>query len=186
MTLTPALLQFTLAVLVWIGLLGGLIILKKFGRPTTVTLLPYQGGILYSEGYPVRDVGAGKYRVWAGTQILIHGDVRPITVSFDQLIVGLSDGQVALYGFSATAEVTEVRKAFYSARNYPDIPPSVLLRCARKHLSASSVKSLHLEKDSVSERISEDAGKRLSSAGFKLTAFRITRLAVGSPKTGRA
>lgn len=178
--------QIALFVLVWGGLLTGLVFLSVLGRPTTVTLLPYQSGVLYRRGYPIRDIGPGKYRVWAGTEVLIHGDVRPVTVNYDQMAVGLSDGLIALYGFSAVAEMTEVRRAFYSARNYTEVPPSVLLRCTRRHLSLCSGKSLNLERESVSDRIAEDARKRLESAGFKLTAFRITHLAVGAPQVRRA
>ena len=170
----------SILVLVWAMLAVRIFLLGPRGRRTTVTLLPYQKGILYRKGFPVGDVGPGKHRVWAGTELIVHGDTRPITVNYEKLIVGLRDGLAALYGFSANVQVQDMRKAIYSARNYPEAPPTVLLRCARRYLSAASGRTLNAE--SVANQISEDARKRLETAGFNLISFRITHLATGTPQ----
>jgi hypothetical protein len=179
---------------VWVSLLLAAVIwsvawTQIWGKRTTVTLLPYQRGVVFRKGYAVRDVGPGKHPVRIGRELLVHGDVRPITVNYEKLVVGLQDGFSALYGLSASVEVQDIRKAIYSARNYADVPHATLLRCARLHLSACFGKSLPLEKDAVSNRIAEDAKARLNSAGFKLISFRITELAIGTvqppaPKAG--
>jgi hypothetical protein len=168
--------------MVWIGIIAMVIYFEIRGKPTTVTLLPYQRGILFKRGFPVRDVGPGKHRVWTGTELLVHGDMRPITVNYENRVVSLKDGLVALHGFSASVQVQDVRKAIYSARDYTSIPPSVLLRCTRRHLNACSGKSLNLERDTVVNRIAEDAKARLNTVGFKLISFRITQLVIGTPQ----
>jgi SPFH domain / Band 7 family len=169
-----------LAVSIW--MIVQLVYLGR-GKLTSVTLLPYQRGILFRKGSPVRDVGPGKHRVWAGSELLVLGDTRPITVNYEKQVVGLKDGLLALYGFSASAEVQDIRKAIYSARNFTEVPPAVLLQCTRRHLNACSGRSINLEKDAVANRIAEDAKARLSKAGFRLVSYRITQLAVGVPQT---
>jgi len=163
-----------------IGVIAFLLFFQKHGRLTTVSLLPYQRGILYRRGYPVRDVGPGKHRVWAGSELLVHGDMRPITVNYDKLIVGLQDGLAAQYGFSANVEVQNLRKAVYSARNFTNIPHATLLRCARRCLGVYSGKSIQFEKEAAISRITVEAGTRLNKAGFELVSFRLTELAVGT------
>ena len=172
--------------ILWAWMIVQLVYLGPRGKRTTVTLLPYQRGILFRKGLAVRDVGPGKHRVWAGSELLVHGDTRPITVNYEKQVVGLKDGFLALYGFSASVEVQDIRKAIYSARNFTEVPPAVLLRCTRKQLNGCSGRSINLEKDTVVNRISEDAKGRLSKAGFKLVSYRITQLAIGVPQTPAA
>jgi hypothetical protein len=166
----------------WIWLIFQLVYLEPRGKLTSVTLLPYERGILYRNGLPLRDVGPGKHRVWAGSELVVRGDMRPITVNFEKQVVSLKDGFLALYGFSASVEVQDFRKATYSARNPTEVPPSVLLRCTRRHLNACSGRSLNPEKDALLNRIAEDAKARLSNAGFRLVSYRITQLALGVPQ----
>jgi hypothetical protein len=150
------------------------------GKPASVTLLPYQRGILFRKGVPVRDVGPGVHRVWTGTELLVHGDTRPISVNYEKLVVDLQDGFAALYSFSASVEVQNMRKAVYSARNYTNVPAFVLLGCTRRHLNACFGTSLNLERDTVVSRIMEDAKAKLSTAGFNLMSFRLTQLVIGT------
>jgi hypothetical protein len=166
----------------WVWLSLSFWYLGPRGKLTSITLLPYQRGVLYKKVYPVHDVGPWKHRVWAGTELLVHGDVRPITVNYERLIVGLKDGLGALYGFSASVQVDDMRKAIYSARDYTNVPAAVFLCCARRHLSSCSGKTLGLEKDAVANGIAEDAKARLGKAGFSLISFRLTQLAVGTPQ----
>jgi hypothetical protein len=178
--MSSSVLTVAVLVLLWAGLIALLIYFGRRGTPTNVTLLPYQRGVLFRMGLPLRDVGPGKHRVWTGTELLVHGDMRPISVNYENLVVALQDGLAALYGFSASAQVRDMRRAIYSARDYTNVPAAVLLRCARRHLNASFGSSLPVEKDAVVSRITDDAKKRLSAAGFSLISFRMTQLAIGT------
>jgi hypothetical protein len=169
-----------LLVLGWLGLVGLAWYFQRRGKPTTVTLLPYQRGVLYRMGLPLRDVGPGKHRVWTGTELLVHGDVRPISVNYENLVVALQDSSAALYGFSASVQVQDMRKAIYCARDYSDVPAFILLRCARRHLNDCSAASIKLEREAIVKRITDDAQKRLAAAGFSLISFRMTQLLVGT------
>jgi regulator of protease activity HflC (stomatin/prohibitin superfamily) len=166
--------------LLFIGLIALGIYFDRRGKPTNVTLLPYQRGVLFRMGLPLRDVGPGNHRVWTGTELLVHGDTRPISVNFENQVVALQDGFAALYGFSASAQVQDMRKAIYSARDYTNVPAFVLLRCARRHLNLSSAASIKAGKDAIVTRIGEEAKTRLGAAGFSLVSFRLTQLAIGT------
>jgi hypothetical protein len=166
--------------LLFIGLIVLGVYFDRRGKPTNVTLLPYQRGVLFRMGLPLRDVGPGKHRVWTGTELLVHGDTRPISINYENQVVALPDGFAALYGFSASAQVQDIRKAIYSARDYTNVPASVLLRCAKRHLNSSSAAAIKSGKDAIVARISEDAKTRLTAAGFSLISFRLTQLAIGS------
>lgn len=161
-------------------LIGAAIFFDRRGTPTFVNLLPHQRGVIFRQGKPLRDVGSGKHRVWSGTELLVHGDVRPISVTFENQVVTLQDGFAAAYGFSANAQVVDIRKAVYSARDYTQIPAAVLLRCARLHLNASNANSLKMERDSIVKRMGEDAKVRLKKDGFDLISFRLGQLVIGT------
>lgn len=167
-------------ILFWVGLLALVWYFQRRGKPTTVSLLPYHRGVLFRMGLPVRDVGPGKHRVWSGTELLVHGDVRPISVNYENLVVALQDSSAALYGFSASAQVQDIRKAIYCARDYTHVPTFILLRCARRHLNGCSGAAIKLEREAIISRIGEDAQKRLAALGFSLISFRMTQLLVGT------
>jgi SPFH domain / Band 7 family len=158
----------------------GIIRLGRLGRLTTVALLPYQQGVLFGQGQPVRDVGPGKYRVWAGRELLVHGDVRPISVNYENQCVALADGFAALYGFSASVEIRNFRKAMYSARNYTQVPSAILLRCARRQLHLTSSSAIKMDKEGVANRISQSAKAKLAESGFELASFRLPQLVLGT------
>lgn len=162
------------------GVIGVVIHFARRGKLTTVTLLPYQKGVLFKLGRPVRDVGPGKYRVWAGSELLVHGDTRPIAVNYENQVVALAEGFSALYGFSASVQVRDMRKAIYSARDYAQVPAGVLLRCVRRSLHSTAASALKMNKDAVTDRISQEAKAKLELAGFELSSFRLTQLAVGT------
>lgn len=154
--------------------------LRRRGKLTSVTLLPHQRGVLFKLGRPVRDVGPGKHRVWVGSEIVVHGDVRPISVNFENQAVALADGLSAVYGFSANVEVEDIRKAIYSARNYTHIPGFVLLRTCRSQLHRNSGETLKLDRQTVSDQIVQEAQGKLAAAGLRLNSFRLTNLLVGT------
>jgi regulator of protease activity HflC (stomatin/prohibitin superfamily) len=170
-------------VLCWAVAIVVVLYFVKRGNPSAVNLLPYQRGVLFRKGRPFRDVGPGKHRVWTGTELLVHADTRPISVAFENQIVALRDGFAALYGFSASAQIRDLRKALYSARDYTQVPPFILLRCARRELNFATSTSLRLEKEAAAQRISDTAKSRLAALGFDLLSFRLTQLQVGTQQS---
>jgi SPFH domain / Band 7 family len=171
-----------IALLCWAAICGLAIYALNRGKPTWVTLLEYQRGILYRRGLPIQEVGRGKHRVWSGTELLVHADIRPISINFENQVVALQDGSSALYGFAASAQIQDIRKVIYAARDYNHVPPATLLRCARLHLSTATQSSLAVGKDAIAAKIAEDARTRLRSVGFDLVSFRLSQLAIGTVK----
>ena len=148
------------------------------GRPTRITLLEYQRGVLYRKGLPVREIGTGRHLVFSGIEKIMSLDARPIQVNYENQPVALSDGLGALYAFSGSARVQDARKAIYSAANFNQVPSYVMLCCARRELNNCSAAQLKM-RDAVTERIVERAKPRLAAAGFELISFRLTEVAVG-------
>ena len=171
--------------LFWSALITVIVYFVRRGNLTTVTLLPYQRGVLFQLGRPVRDVGPGKHRVWSGSELIVHGDIRPISVNFENLVVMMQDGQAALYGISGSAQVQDIRKAIYSARDYSHVPSAVLLLCARRQLNQSSAGTLKIGRDAVADLIAQEAKTRLAAAGFELISCHLTQLAVGTLQPSR-
>jgi SPFH domain/Band 7 family protein len=170
-----------IAILFWCCLLLLVSIRRFVGWPTTVTLLQYQNGVLYRKGYPVRDVGPGRSRVWAGIEKVITVDTRPIPVSFENRAVALTDGQTAVFGFSGDADVSDARKALYSAQNLNQVPAYVLLVCSRSVLNQQSGANLKIVQNRIEEQIAEQAKARLKDQGFNLLSFRLTQLSIAGP-----
>ena len=171
-------------ILVILVLCGALLALRLYlGSYAPVTLLEYQRGIIYRKGLPIQDAGPGRHRVWSGIEKVMHLDTRPIQVSYENQQVGLRDGTAASYGFSATAQVRDARKAIYSSTNYTQIPAYVLLCSTRFVLNNSSGAQLKLNRDGVTNQIVERAKPRLAAAGFELLSFRIPQLAVRGDTT---
>ena len=174
------LIAFSLLLAFWIAVIVGVVYLGQRGKLTTVVLLPHQRGVLFKRGKPVRDVGPGKYRVWAGSELLVHGDVRAISVNYENQVVALPDGFAAMYGFSASVQVRDIRKAIYSARDYSQVPAAVLLRCARRQIHLTSSASLKMDREGIANRISQEAKAKLDAAGFDLASFNLPQLAIGT------
>ena len=154
-----------------------------FGWLASVTLVEYQRGVLYSKGYPVRDVGPGRYRAWTGVKKIMIVDMRPVQVNYENRGVMLSDGASAIYSVSGSARVIDVRKAVYSAANYNNVPSFVMLCCARFVLNNCTSAEIAANKDAVVERIINRAKPRLAAAGFELISFRLPELSVAQVRT---
>jgi hypothetical protein len=101
-------------------------------------------------------------------------------VNYENQCVSLSDGFAALYGFSASVEIRDFRKAMYSARNYTQVPPAVLLRCARRELHVTSSSSIKMDKEGIATRIHQAAKAKLAASGFELVSFRLPQLVIGT------
>ncbi len=169
------------AIAFWLCVLALTLMRRYVGWPTTVTLLQYQRGTLYRKGHPVRDVGPGRVRVWAGIEKVIIVDTRNIPVSFENRAVALTDGQTAIYGFSASADVRDARKALYSAQNFSQVPAYVLLVCSRSVLNQRASGDLKIAQSAIEEEISKQARKRLEAQGFNLLSFQLTQLSIAGP-----
>jgi regulator of protease activity HflC (stomatin/prohibitin superfamily) len=167
-------------ILVWIILVAIVVARLYLGKPTSVTVLEYQRGILYRRGRPTQEVGSGRHRVWAATEKVIILDMRPIPVSFESRAVTLMDGATAVYGISGTAEVGDVRKAIYSAQNYSHVPAFVLLCCARTVVGGYSSAGVNMGRLAITDEITKQAKERLASLGFTLSAFRLTQLTIAA------
>src|SRR5271165_2818895 len=161
---------------VWIGVIVAWVARPFVGTPSSFALLPHQRGVLYRRGLPVREVGPGKHRVWAGVEKIFFLDARPIQINFESRAVALQDGYTAVYGFSATAEVRDVSKVLYSAVTFSQVPAYVLLCSARAVLNASTRSQLRVNKEAVVSEIVNHARPRLAAAGFDLPMFRMTQL----------
>src|SRR5262249_31883169 len=109
--LDPNVLGLLLPIVIAAALIA--LFLKK-GKPVRVNLMEYQRGVLYKKGLPVKEVGGGSHWVWSGTQKLIHADTRPRSVGYEKQLVALQDGSSAVYGFLASVQMKDVRKAIYS------------------------------------------------------------------------
>lgn len=152
------------------------------GTPTRVNLMEYQRGVLYTRGFPVKDVGPGSHLVWSGSQLLIHADTRPRSVGYEKLVVTLQDGTSAVYGLLASVQMSDVRKAIYSARNYEQAANAALLRCTRLALNQRTSTQLRgIAQETLTREISADAKSRLAAAGYDLVSFRLTELSIVVP-----
>ena len=169
-----------LALIAWATLALVLVVRNYLGIPSSFTLLEHQRGVLYRRGEPVREVGPGRHRVWVGIEKIFFLDARPVLVNFENRAVTLADGSTAVYGFSGSAEVVDVKKALYAAGNYNDIPAYVLVCCARSVLNQQSSIGLLGKQAALVEEIGERARPRLEAAGFRLLTFRITQLSLPS------
>jgi hypothetical protein len=166
----------------WIGVIAILVVRLYTGTPSSYALLPHQQGILHRRGVPVREVGPGKHRVWTGVEKIFFLDTRPIQVYADDRAVALQDGYTAVYGFSATAEVRDVRKVLYSAAIFSQVPACVLLCSARAALNGCTRTQVLAYKEASALEISTRAKTRLAAAGFELTSFRMNQLVVAPPQ----
>jgi hypothetical protein len=167
------------------ALLFSLVAMRRYaGWLSSVTLVEYQRAVLYRRGYPVRDLGPGRYRVWTGVSKLMIVDARPVQVNYENQAVSLRDGSIALYSLSGSARVCDARKAIYAAANYGHIPGFVLLCCARSVLNDATAGEIIAGKDAVTDRIVSRAKPRLAAAGFELLSFRLIELSLAQRGVG--
>jgi hypothetical protein len=170
----------------WGGLVGLVLYFNRFGKPTYYTLLEYQSGVLFRRGLPLRDIGPGKHKIWKGTEFLVFIDKRPKPISFEQLAVGLKDGGVATYGFFATVEVSDARKAIYCARNYNHAPIAVLLRITRHMLNECDATLLSAGTDAILQRVTASAQAKMRDLGFNLVSLRFSHFSLVDQRTAVA
>jgi uncharacterized membrane protein YqiK len=151
------------------------------GFPSTFRLLPYQVGLLFRRGLPVRELGPGSHRVFPGSEKILFLDNRPIQVNVENRAVILADGAAVVYGFTASAQVVDVKKATYASSNYNHLPSFKTLcavRAALNHCKASRIVAGRAE---IQEEIAANCKSRLAAVGFELLSFRITQLNIASP-----
>jgi len=151
------------------------------GLPSSHSLLPYQGGVFYKRGRPVREVGPGKHWVIAGSQKILFVDKRPVQVGVDRHAVSLADGGTAIYGFTASAQIEDVKKALYASGIYSQIPAFVTLCVVRSVLNHSSIDAVKTGQAALTEQIILVSRERLASAGYELLSFRFTQLTIAVP-----
>lgn len=156
------------------------------GYPSSYSLLPYQSGVLYRRGRPVRDVGPGRHRVFAGVEKILFVDMRPIHVNVEQRPVALADGNTAIYGFSASVAVQDVRKVLYSSSNYTQMPAFVTLLTVRATLNQLQLSQLRIGQAAIEEAITSACRSRLEAVGFELQSFRLTQLNFAVPAPNKA
>jgi hypothetical protein len=151
------------------------------GFPSNHSLTPFQGGILYRRGRPVKEVGPGRHRVFVGSEKIIFLDNRPVQVSIENRAVALADGVIAVYGFAASAEVNDIRKALYASAAYSQVPAFVALCVTRGVLNRCRSDQFRLGRAALEEEIAVQCRSRLAAAGFGLLSFRLTQLCIAAP-----
>lgn len=151
------------------------------GYPTSYTLSPFQSGMLYRRGKPIREAGPGRHRVFSGTEKIFFLDKRLIQVNVESRAVGLEDGAIAVYGFAASAQVGDVRKALYASANYTQIPAFISLCIARRLLNQCRTNQIVVGRAALEDEIASSCRSRLAAAGFDLISFRFTQLGIAAP-----
>jgi regulator of protease activity HflC (stomatin/prohibitin superfamily) len=170
-----------LATGLWLLFLGIVGVRFYVGKPTYLTLLEYQQGVLYRKGRPVRDLKPGRIRVWAGIEQVIVLDTRTIPIRFENRAVTLVDGMTAVYGFSGSATIQDARRTLYSAQRFSEVPIVVLLSCSRSALNCYASNELRMNERTIEAEISQQAKLKLEAQGFNLLTFRLTQFEVDLP-----
>lgn len=148
---------------------------RVIGFPSRYVVLPYQSGLLYKRGYPVKAAGPGRHRVFVGTEKILFLDMRPIQFNCGDRAVALADGVTAVFNFSMSAKVSEVRKAVYASPTYTQIPAFAALCAARSTLNAHPSGEFLKGRKALEEEIATACRLRLAASGFELVSFQLTR-----------
>lgn len=162
----------------------GLYLLRYYcviGYPRRYTLAPYQGGMVYRRGKPIRDAGPGRHLVFVGTEKIIFLDKRPIQANFEDRAVTVADGAIAVYGFAMSAQVSNVRKAMYASANYNQMPAFIGLCVTRRILNDCETSRIGSGWAAIESEMTELCRSRLAAAGFDLNSFRLTQLRIAVP-----
>ena len=167
--------------LFWLFICGIYTFRVFVGLPSSHSLLPYQGGIFYKRGRPVREVGPGKHWVIAGSQKILFVDKRPVQVSAESRAVTLADGTTAIYGFAASAQIQDVKKALYASCISSQIPAFVTLSVVRSVLNHSLADDVRTGQAAVADRVILMSREKLATAGYELLSFRFTQLSIAVP-----
>lgn len=161
---------------------GWMIILTRtwrghaLGKKTRVTLMEYQGGILFSRGVPQSVVGPGGHTVWQGRDFLLYVDTRPRPMNFEGRTTGLADHSAAAYDVFATVRITDVKKAIYSARDPFQGAAAAILCTSRSVINGVKREDLTTDLESVTRNITERLQRRLEESGFVLESLRISNI----------
>jgi hypothetical protein len=151
------------------------------GFPTSYTLTPFQVGMLYRRGRPIREVGPGRHRVISGIEKIYFLDKRPIQANFEDRAVALADGAIAVYGFTSSAQVCQVKKALYASATYTQVPAFVTLCATRSLLNGCRSDQLRAGRAAIEAEMIGLCRSRLAAAGFELNSFRLTELRFAAP-----
>ena len=151
---------------------------RNVGYWAHATLLPYQAGVFFRKGHPSGEVGPGRHRVFLGREKIHFLDVRPIEVRTENRGVYLANGKAAVYGFSASARVSNVTKALYASSNYTQLPAFATLAACRSVLNQSADSASSSPRAALEEQVANDCKIRLAALGFELISFKLTQFAV--------
>lgn len=161
-----------------IGLIGLYAFRTQIGVPSSQSLLPFQAGMLYRRGRPIREVGPGRHRIFNGVDKILFLDTRPIQVKVDHRAVSLPDGTTVIYGFIASAQVRDVKKAIYASANYNTVPAFVTLCVARRVLGQCQSDAIKTGKATLTDEILTVSRSLLAASGFELLSFSLTELTI--------
>jgi regulator of protease activity HflC (stomatin/prohibitin superfamily) len=173
----------TLPLILFCLTIGGFYVLRYYnliGYPSSYTLTQYQGGILFRRGRPIRAVGPGRHRISSGIEKIFFLDKRPVQINVENRAVRLADSAIAAYGFSASAQVGDVRKALYGSANYTQIPAFVTLCVVRRMLNQCRSNQIAIGRAALEDEIISECRSRLTAAGFELISFRFTQLGIAT------
>jgi hypothetical protein len=173
----------TLPLILFCLIIDGFYLLRYYnliGYPSSYTLTHFQGGILFRRGRPIRVVGPGRHRIFPGVEKILFLDKRPVQVGAENRAVGLADSAIAVYGFSASAQVGDVRKALYASANYTQMPAFVMLCAVRRMLSQCQTNQIAIGRAALEDEIISECRSRLAAAGFELISLRFTQLGIAT------
>ena len=168
--------------LISIGLVTLHIFKARLAFPSTQSLLPFQRGVLFRRGHPVREVGPGRHRIFVGREKIVYLDSRPIDVKSGYRIVALADGSIAEFAFTASCEIRDVQKVMYSSAYFSSFPIFVALSTSRAVLNGCERAQIESAVPAVAGQVMEACRTRLTSAGFDLKSFTFIRLAIAAPR----
>ena len=149
---------------------------QSSGKKTKVTLMEYQGGILFSRGLPKATVGPGKHTVFQGRDFIVYVDLRPRPLNFERRGTGLADHSAVLYDVFATVKISDVKKAIYCARDTFQGAAAAILCCTRAELNRATREQLATNAEAVTRDISALLQRRLGDLGFQLESLRISNI----------
>jgi len=168
------------ALVIWVFLLGKISGLY-LGKYTSVTLLEYQSGIVYRNGYPARNVGAGLHRIWSGREKIFFVDARPIFVNLSNQVATLSDGSIFVYDVRGSALISDVKKTLYSAQNYNQLPAFIMVCAARSALNGMTSDEIKVLRNGITNAMNEAVRIKLRDAGFELSTFQVAKISIRPP-----
>jgi regulator of protease activity HflC (stomatin/prohibitin superfamily) len=163
-----------------IGTIAVVALRHKIGVPSRYSIPPFQAGVLYRNGRPLREVGPGRHLVFRGREKIMLVDTRPIQISIENRAVALADGATVVYGFTASAQVVEAKKAIYSSANYSKIPAFITLCVARSALNRCQSNQIRIGQVDLTDQIMTKCRTRLTAAGFELLSFRFNQLVIAN------